>query len=77
MVLRETFVLVGCGLIIGIPAAAVAAHFIASQLFGLKPGDPVTFVAACAVIAVVTMMASYWPARRASSVDPMKALRSE
>jgi predicted permease len=77
MVLRETFLLVACGLAIGVPAAVFASRLIASQLFGLKPGDLVTFLAACIVISTVTMMASYLPARGAASVDPMQALRSE
>jgi predicted permease len=77
MVLRETLVLVGCGLAIGIPAAVVASRLIASQLFGLKAGDPGTLLAACAVMAAVTMIATYLPARRAASVEPMQALRNE
>jgi len=77
MVLRETLLLVACGLAIGVPVAALLSHWIASQLFGLHPGDPTTFVAACAAMAAVTIMASYLPARRAASVDPMRALRSE
>jgi len=77
MVLRETLLLVGCGLAIGIPAAVVASRLIASQLFGLKAGDPVTFLAACIVMAAVTMIATYLPARRAASVEPRQALRSE
>jgi predicted permease len=77
MVLSETFLLVVCGLAIGVPAAVFASRLIASQLFGLKWTDPVTFLAASAVMTAVTMMASYLPARRAASVDPMRALRSE
>jgi ABC-type antimicrobial peptide transport system permease subunit len=77
MILRETLLLVACGLAIGVPAAVFVSRLIASQLFGLKPGDPVTFLAACAGMTAVTMMASYLPARRAASVDPMQALRSE
>jgi predicted permease len=77
MVLRETLILLACGLAIGVPVAAFASRLIASQLFGLKPGDPVTFLIACAVMVTVTMAASYLPARRAASVDPMRALRTE
>jgi predicted permease len=77
MILRETLLLVLGGLAIGIPAAVFAARLIASQLFGLNSGDPITFIAACVAMAAVTLMASYLPARRAASVDPMKALRSE
>ena len=77
MVFGETLLLLTCGLLIGVPVAVFASRLIASQLFGLKPGDPVTFLIACAVMAAVTMAASYLPARRAASVDPMQALRSE
>jgi predicted permease len=77
MVLRETLLLVACGLVLGVPAALFASRLVASQLFGLKPGDPVTFLVACAGMVAVTMAASYLPARRAASVDPMRALRSE
>jgi ABC-type antimicrobial peptide transport system permease subunit len=77
MILHETLLLVACGLAIGVPVAALAARLIASQLFALKPGDPVTFLTACAIMAAVTVIASFLPARRAASVDPMRALRSE
>jgi predicted permease len=77
MILRETLVLVLVGLVIGVPAAILTARLIASQLFGLKPRDPITFLASCIAMLLVTLMASYLPARRAASVDPMKALRSE
>jgi predicted permease len=77
MVLRETLLLVGCGLALGIPASALAMRWIASQLFGLKPDDLLTFVEACVVMTLVASIASFVPARRAASVDPMQALRSE
>jgi predicted permease len=77
MVLRQTALLVACGLVLGLPAAFFASRLIASQLFGLNPSDPVTFLAASAVMAAVTMLASFLPARRAASVEPMQALRSE
>ena len=77
MILRETLLLIAWGLLIGLPAAALAARLIASQLFGLKAGDSATFSAACLVMAVVALAASYFPARRAASVDPMRALRTE
>jgi predicted permease len=77
MILRETLLLVACGLVIGLPAAALASRLIAAQLFGLRPVDPVTFSAACLVMAAVAITASYLPARRAASIDPMRALRTE
>jgi ABC-type antimicrobial peptide transport system permease subunit len=48
-----------------------------AQLFGLHPSDPVTLMGAVLVIAAVTMLAAYLPARRAAKVDPMVALRYE
>ena len=77
MVLRETFLLVAFGLAVGVPAAILASRLIASQLFELKPGDPVTFLATCLIMAAAAVTASYLPARRAASVDPMQALRTE
>jgi predicted permease len=77
MVLRESLVLVAIGVIIGALAAIGASRLIASQLYGVRPGDPDTFLAACAVMAVVTIVASYLPARRAASVNPIQALRSD
>jgi predicted permease len=77
MVLRESLLLVGLGLVIGVPAAWGAAHLIASQLFGLNPSDPVALSMAAVVLTVVAALAGYIPARRASRVDPLVALRYE
>jgi ABC-type antimicrobial peptide transport system permease subunit len=77
MVIGETMLLVAVGLAIGVPAAMGASRLIASQLFGLKPGDPLTIFGACAVMVAVTVLASWLPARRAASVNPIQALRSE
>jgi len=77
MVLSETLLLVVAGLAVGLPGAVFASHLIASQLFGVKPWDPITFLGACMLMAVVTITASYIPARRAAAIDPMQALRTE
>ena len=77
MVLRETLLLVVGGLVVGLPVAFFASRLIASQLFQIKPWDPITFLGACALMMVATMAASYIPARRAASIDPLQALRTE
>ena len=77
MVLRETLLLVGVGLLVGVPAAIFGARLVSSQLFGFSPGDPITLVAAAAVLIVVAILAGYVPARRAMKVDPLVALRYE
>jgi ABC-type antimicrobial peptide transport system permease subunit len=77
MVLRETLLLVGLGLAIGIPAAVIASRLIASELFGLQSRDPITIFIASLLTASIAVLAGYLPARRASRVDPMIALRHE
>jgi predicted permease len=77
MILRETLHLVFAGLIVGVPAALIGARLIAAQLFGLNPTDPLTLVGAAAVLTLVAMLAGYLPARRASRVNPLNALRYE
>ena len=65
------------GLICGIVSAWACAHLLSSMLYGVRSTDPITFVAAALVLASVALSASCTPARRAMSVDPMVALRSE
>ena len=77
MVLRETLYLVLGGLVIGVPAALLGARLISSQLFGMSPTDPLTLAAAAVVLTVVALLAGYLPARRASRVNPLNALRYE
>ncbi|HSL53774.1 MAG TPA: ABC transporter permease [Pyrinomonadaceae bacterium] len=77
MILRETLYLVLAGLILGVPAALLGARLISTQLFGLSSTDPLTLVGAAIVLAVVAMLAGYLPARRASRVNPLNALRYE
>jgi predicted permease len=77
MVLKETLLLVIVGLAVGIPLALGAASLVSKQLFGMKPTDPLTLVVAAGVLTVVAVLAGYLPARRASKVDPLLALRYE
>jgi predicted permease len=77
MVMREVVLLTLIGVIIGIPASLAATKIISSMLFGLTPTDPITISLATLVIITVVAFAGYIPARRASKVDPMTALRYE
>jgi predicted permease len=77
MILRDTLALLLFGLAIGIPAAFGASHFISSQLYGLRSTDVLSFSLGVLVLAVVTVVAGYLPARRASKVDPIVALHYE
>jgi predicted permease len=77
MVLRESLLVCAMGVVVGLPAAIACSRLLRSMLFNLSPSDPLAFVAALAGIAVVTLAAAAWPARRAASVDPMVALRYE
>jgi predicted permease len=77
MILRQSLVLVALGLLLGIPAAAASARFLDSLLFGLSPSDPRALAAAALVMATAGLAAAYIPARRASRIDPITALRAE
>ncbi|PYV22208.1 MAG: multidrug ABC transporter substrate-binding protein [Acidobacteria bacterium] len=77
LVLRETMTLVSVGVALGLAGALGAGRVLSSLLFGLAPTDPVAFAAATLLLTGVAAVASYVPARRASQVDPMAALRYE
>jgi predicted permease len=77
LVLRQGLVLTGIGVALGLAAGAAGAQVIRSLLFGVSALDPVAFGAAALLFAVVALAASYLPARRATRVDPMIALRTE
>jgi len=75
--LRETLLLMLVGIAVGVPIALAGTHLIRTMLFGLGAADPAALIAACAILAIIAVAASYMPARRASQVDPMVALRYE
>jgi putative ABC transport system permease protein len=77
MVMEEVAVLIGSGLAIGLGAAIATTRFVESFLYGMKPNDPWTLSLAAAVLALVAILAGLLPARRASRLDPMNALREE
>jgi len=75
MVLRESLELVAVGVLLGVPLAFAFSSLISSELYGITKGDPLTICAAMALQASIAAFASYIPARRATKVDPMVALR--
>jgi ABC-type antimicrobial peptide transport system permease subunit len=75
LVLGQGLYTAAIGIAVGIGAAFVATRAMASLLYGLSATDPVTFAAVAVVLVVVALLASYLPARRATKVDPMVALR--
>ena len=77
LVMREVIVLSVAGLAIGLTGAWGLTRLIEAQLFGIHASDPTTMILACASIAAVAGLAGYVPARRATAVDPMRALRFE
>jgi predicted permease len=77
MVMRESLVLVALGVVIGTAAALGAGRFVASLLYNLAPGDPTTLAVSAIGMIAVSLLAGYLPARTASRVDPMIALRDE
>jgi len=77
MVMRESMALIGAGVVAGIAAALAAARFVEGLLFDLTPRDPATISVAAILLVGVAAIAGYLPARTASRVDPMVALRNE
>jgi ABC-type antimicrobial peptide transport system permease subunit len=77
MILRESLVVAAIGVGVGLPLALMTSRLLRSMLFGVGPNDPLTFVGALVAVIVVALAASLIPARRAASIDPMKALRAE
>jgi putative ABC transport system permease protein len=77
LVVGEGFGLTLVGVAIGVAGALATTRFLSSLLYGVRPTDPVTYVAVSVVLTAVALLASCIPARRATKVDPMVALRYE
>jgi putative ABC transport system permease protein len=77
MVIKNGLTLVAAGILVGVMASYVLTRALASQIWGVSPTDPLTFVVVVAVIVTVGIAACLLPARRATRVDPMVALRYE
>jgi predicted permease len=77
MVLRESLLIVGLGLVLGVVAAYWASQLVASMLYDLSVGDPATYAAVALLLILMAALAAVVPARRASRIDPLVALKSE
>jgi putative ABC transport system permease protein len=77
MVLTDVLWLAGISIVVTVPIALLFARTIRSQLYGVSSFDPVTLLACTVLVSFVALLAALLPARRAASVDPMKALRTE
>ncbi|HKE55673.1 MAG TPA: FtsX-like permease family protein, partial [Pyrinomonadaceae bacterium] len=77
LVLTKGIKLTGLGVVIGLAASFALTRLMTSLLFGVKPADPMTFVAVAGLLGLVAMLACWIPARRAAKTDPMVALRYE
>ena len=77
LVLKDVLKLAGISIAVAVPVAIVATRVLKSQLFGVSNADPVVLVSATVLVAMVAVIAAALPARRAASVEPMQALRSE
>jgi ABC-type antimicrobial peptide transport system permease subunit len=77
MVLRQSLAMISVGVVVGVAAALAAGRLLERLVEGMRPTEPLTFGIMISVLVVAALIASFLPARRASRVDPMKALRQD
>jgi ABC-type antimicrobial peptide transport system permease subunit len=77
MVMREVLTLVAAGLVVGMAAALATSKFVASFLYGLTPNDPLAMTLGVITLLIAALLAAYVPARQASRIDPLVALRHD
>ncbi|TAN22695.1 MAG: ABC transporter permease [Acidobacteria bacterium] len=77
LVVSQGLRLAAWGILAGVILAALATHFMTSLLYGMSPADPISYIAAAVLLALITLLASLIPALRASRTDPLRALRQE
>jgi putative ABC transport system permease protein len=77
LILKQGLILTTLGLAFGLAGAAACTRLLTTMLFEVQPNDPWVYLAVAVLLAVVTLLAGYVPARRASNVDPLTALRQE
>jgi len=77
LVLRESALLMGAGILLGLAGAIGLTRVVSTLLYEIRPTDPATFIFASSLMVAVGLLACYIPARRATKVDPLVALRYE
>jgi ABC-type antimicrobial peptide transport system permease subunit len=77
LVVKEVTVMLTIGIILGVAAAGGIGQLVAGNLFGVRPLEPLVYVSAIAALSVIALAAAYFPARRATNVDPLIALKYE